>query len=149
MLHRRLWTSERRARHGLQNSDVCALCDQAPETCRHLILGCVFSRAVWVILLHPIHLLVLAPDSEADIAEWWLHQRRRLDGASRTLFDSLLLLIAWSLWKERNNRTFGRPTSSVHSVVQAVIREGQDWVLGGFAPVGEIAQVWSQDSANM
>jgi hypothetical protein len=31
-LHCRLWTAERRKRHGLQDDDGCALCDQEPET---------------------------------------------------------------------------------------------------------------------
>jgi len=31
-LHRRLWTADRRKRHGLQDDDGCALCGQEPET---------------------------------------------------------------------------------------------------------------------
>jgi hypothetical protein len=31
-LHGRLWTADRRKRHGLQPDAVCALCDQAEET---------------------------------------------------------------------------------------------------------------------
>lgn len=47
-LHRRLWTAERRMRHGLQvasqaNND-CSLCGQAAETVEHMLLGCVLVR---------------------------------------------------------------------------------------------------------
>lgn len=53
-LHRRLWTAERRMRHGLQDVAGCALCGQAPETGEHLFLGCVFVRQLWFHLLAPL-----------------------------------------------------------------------------------------------
>jgi len=40
VLHRRIWTANRRLRHGLQDSDDCNLCSQASETCDHLFVGC-------------------------------------------------------------------------------------------------------------
>lgn len=53
VLHRRLWTVERRKRHGLQDHDDSILCAQEPETRSHLFLGCVFAREIWFKLLHP------------------------------------------------------------------------------------------------
>ena len=35
LLHDRLWTAARRKRRGLQDGDVCALCDQEQETAQH------------------------------------------------------------------------------------------------------------------
>jgi len=46
LLHDRLWTAARRMRHGLQDGDVCALCDQEQETARHLAGECVFAQEV-------------------------------------------------------------------------------------------------------
>nr|BAJ96746.1 predicted protein [Hordeum vulgare subsp. vulgare] len=43
----RCWTAERLARHGLQHHPRCLLCDQAPETTRHLMLECPFARQTW------------------------------------------------------------------------------------------------------
>ena len=45
-LHGRLWTAERRRRHGLQTEAACALCSQHDETVDHLLIACVFSRDV-------------------------------------------------------------------------------------------------------
>lgn len=45
-IHGRLWTAERRKRHGLQPDATCALCDQEDETYNHLLLSCVFTREV-------------------------------------------------------------------------------------------------------
>lgn len=125
-LHRQIWTSARRQRHGLQASDECALCCQASETVDHLFLGCVFSREVWFLCLRPLQLSAL------------------VDSASRSAFDSLLLLITWTLWKERNGRVFGRSPCTVLQVAQAVFREGEQWAMGGFAPMKALAQLWSQ-----
>ncbi|XP_066374650.1 uncharacterized protein [Miscanthus floridulus] len=96
-LHQRLWTSERRKRHGLKDEDACALCDQAAETGSHLFLRCVFSGLVWLALLGPLQLLPLMPVGDDDLGEWWIQQRGRIDQASKPLFDSLLLLIAWTV----------------------------------------------------
>ena len=88
----------RRKRHGLQDSDECALCSQELETGGHLILGCVFARQVWFAMLRPLQLTSLMRGAEDnDVGVWWLRQRRRVDPASRPLFGSLLLLVAWSV----------------------------------------------------
>uniref|UniRef100_A0A453SEC5 Reverse transcriptase zinc-binding domain-containing protein n=3 Tax=Aegilops tauschii subsp. strangulata TaxID=200361 RepID=A0A453SEC5_AEGTS len=47
----RCWTADRLARHGLQHHNSCPLCCQEPETMRHLLLGCSFSRHVWFEIL--------------------------------------------------------------------------------------------------
>lgn len=126
-LHRRLWMAARRKRHDLQESDACALCDQHPETVQHLFLGYVFARQVWLGLLLPLQLQELSPLGEQDIATWWIQQRRRIDVASRPLFDSLFLLVAWCIWKERNARMFSRSASTPDEVVVLARREGSDW----------------------
>jgi hypothetical protein len=41
-------------------------------------------------------------DSEYNLGEWWIQQRGRINQASRALFDLMLLLVAWTIWKERN-----------------------------------------------
>ena len=92
-LHRRLWTAERRKRHGLQHNDACALCEQH-ETTSHLFLGCAFARQVWFGILARLQLGDLVPNGEHDLGVWWIEQRKHIDRRSRPIFDSLLLLIS-------------------------------------------------------
>jgi hypothetical protein len=132
---RRLWTAEHRKCHGLQNNDACALCDQHVETASHLFLACVFARQVWLGVLACLQLVDLMSSSDHDLGVWWIDQRKRIDKASRPLFDSLLLLISWLLWKERNTKVFGRTSSSAHDVVAAITTEGEEWAAAGFAPL--------------
>jgi hypothetical protein len=47
LVHDRCWTSNRLRRHGLRDSDDCALCAQEVETLDHLLLGCVHSWETW------------------------------------------------------------------------------------------------------
>jgi hypothetical protein len=148
-LHRRLWTAERRKRHGLQDDDACALCDQHAETGSHLFLGCAFARQVWFGLLSPFQLVDLVPVDDQDLGTWWIRQRRRIDKTSRPLFDRLLLLIAWSLWKERNARVFARTPSAAHDVIAAITRDGKDWAAAGYAPMAVLEAIWSQNLVAM
>ncbi|WVZ65336.1 hypothetical protein U9M48_014716 [Paspalum notatum var. saurae] len=46
-LQDRCWTAERRRRHGLQETDDCALCDQTVESMEHLMTKCSFVMEIW------------------------------------------------------------------------------------------------------
>ena len=50
----------------------------------------------------------------------------------------MTLLVAWSLWKERNRRVFDAAASSVADVVRMVVVEGELWVAAGFKPLEAI-----------
>lgn len=83
------------------------------------------------------------PEGEVDMASWGMQQRGRINATERTLFDSLLLLITWAIWKERNGRIFGRPAGSAADVVCAMCQEGEDWAMAGFAPLAALVDLWS------
>jgi hypothetical protein len=127
VLHKRLWTTARRKWHGLQDHDECALCGQTVETVDHLLLGCVFTRLLWHALLAPLGLATLAPDAEDDVTQWWIAKRSVMDKASRPIFDSVFLLIAWNTWKHRNGIVFVSGTSpDVARAKEESLREAHD-----------------------
>ena len=44
----RLWTSDRRVRHGLQEeTSSCFTCLQEEDTVAHIFAGCIYARQVW------------------------------------------------------------------------------------------------------
>lgn len=110
-LHGRLWTAKRRRRHGLQQHDECALCDQEPERVDHLLCSCVFTREVWTRLLAPTGNQHLAPSPASTLADWWLAARLQMPADFKRAFDSLVITTAWTIWKERNRRTFNLTAS--------------------------------------
>lgn len=119
-LHGRVWTAERRHRHGLQPADTCVLCSQQPETLDHLLLQCVFSREVWFKALRELGWQNLTPSHDAAFVDWWLLSRRQIPKPRRKAFDSVVVLIAWYLWLERNARTFQRAASPVAVVLTSI-----------------------------
>lgn len=50
-LHGRIWTADRRKRHGLQDLADCALYGQEDKTVDHLLVSCVYARELWRHLL--------------------------------------------------------------------------------------------------
>lgn len=141
-LHRRLWTAARRKRHGLQDDDACVLCQQEPETGDHLFLGCVFVRELWYMLLDLVGLDAMVQTQDAELPAWWIRQRVQLQPQCRHAFDSLLLLVAWMVWKERNNRTFQRSSLGTHELFRRVVREAEDWVQSGFRSLAGAIPFW-------
>lgn len=92
----------------------------------HLLLGCVLARQLWFLLLEPIGLVMLVSEHPDDLGEWWMQQRMRLHNDARPPFDSLLLLISWTLWKGRNSRTFQGVASGIEIIYKAVVEEAED-----------------------
>ena len=67
-----------------------------------IIIGCVYSREVWSILLSKLHLQEVVLVQEENVLQWWLRNRKLVDKQVRKGFDSLFFLIRWTLLKERN-----------------------------------------------
>lgn len=70
-IHRCTWTLERRRRHGLQDTDECALCDQEPETVEHLLLHCPVAREIWWMALNFIQLPQRFHVDQLNICDTW------------------------------------------------------------------------------
>jgi hypothetical protein len=102
----RCWTAERRQRHNMQDNADCNLCGQAVESIHHLLLGGVYSTEVWVRLLRSIGLLHLCLAQDVALAPWWLAGRKSLPKERRRGLDSLVTLVWWNIWRERNSRVF-------------------------------------------
>lgn len=84
----RLWTADRRKRHGLQQDAACALCSQEDETTDHLLLSCEFTREIWHMLLMSVGLQGLAPQGHVVLVDWWQRSRKLLPKSARRGFDS-------------------------------------------------------------
>uniref|UniRef100_K4A1S5 Reverse transcriptase zinc-binding domain-containing protein n=1 Tax=Setaria italica TaxID=4555 RepID=K4A1S5_SETIT len=73
------------------------------ETMDHLLTGCVHSRETWFQILRYLGLQWLTPHVELPFFDWWIQVRKRVAKVQRKGFDSLIWLVAWSLWNERNH----------------------------------------------
>lgn len=98
----------------------------------HLLLSCSFSQEVCSKALGLAGLADLLLLDTTCFWSWWVRSRKRIAKDSRRGFDSMVLLVGWQLWKERNSRTFNAVTAAPTVVFNAIIEEANLWVLAGY-----------------
>ena len=77
MVQYRLWTSDRRARHGLQDEpSSCFFCLQEIDCVDHILAHCAYAREVWHRCFDALQINVQVPNTEEKFTDWWLRQRR-------------------------------------------------------------------------
>jgi len=67
-----------------------------------------------------------------EFTDWWSWSRKQVHGDDRKAFDTLLVLVVWLLWKERNNRIFQNSNMLASDLVLRIIEEGKAWAYAGF-----------------
>jgi hypothetical protein len=131
-LQYRIWTSDRRVRHGLQeHPDPCYTCLQEEDKVDHILTQCPYARQVWFEVLRSAHLNIQEPDRDSSLEIWWLTARKRVRKTDRRRFDSMVIITAWTLWKQRNARVFGnvREQKDPLQTLVAIREEFQMWEL--------------------
>ena len=135
----RLWTSDRRARHGLQDTaSACYTCYHEEDTTDHILVGCVYARQVWNGCFRLLQINVQIPSSEDTFMVWWDKARKFFHGKLKRGFDSLVILTAWHLWKQRNARVFNRndQVRSETNLVHLIHDEIKLWKKAGLGVEG-------------
>lgn len=127
----RCWTADRLAHHGLQHHTVCPLCSQEPETMRHLLLGCPFSRHVWHEVLSWMRMTCRPPENEVTLLDWWHAARQTTPKPMRKGLASATLLTSWMIWKHRNDCVFNAAHPSVQTLVRIIKDEAKLWAVAG------------------
>uniref|UniRef100_A0A0A9HM32 Uncharacterized protein n=1 Tax=Arundo donax TaxID=35708 RepID=A0A0A9HM32_ARUDO len=131
-INNRCWTADRLAKRGLQHPAACPLCDQAGENIQHLLVECVFARQVWVETLQRLHLGTIAPQPSSNhFSNWWRRAMRGVAKEHRKGLNSLVILIAWEIWKHRNDCVFNNARPSVVAVIETVAKESALWCSAG------------------
>jgi hypothetical protein len=102
-LRYRLWTSDRRARFGLQeHPDPCFTCLQEEDRVDHILTQCPYARQFWFEVLRRASLNIQEPGLDSNLERWWTEARKRVRKLDRKRFDSMIIITAWTLWKQRN-----------------------------------------------
>jgi hypothetical protein len=128
----RCWTVVRLARRGLEHPDCCVLCNQEEETIQHLLAGCIFSRQVWFQVLSACNLQHLCPfPGEDNFQVWWQQAEQNVPKQRRKVFNSVVCLVAWWLWKHRNCCVFDGGAADIAKVVREICEDATYWRLAG------------------
>jgi hypothetical protein len=140
----RLWTSDRRVRHGLQEVvSTCYTCLQEVDSVSHVLMGCVFARQVWFRCLQTFGLELAIPTASDSLQSWWFEARKRFGKKEKRGFDTLVILISWRLWKQRNARVFGNITRqfSEEALVDQIMLDWELWTKAGLGGCVSFARV--------
>jgi hypothetical protein len=122
-----VWTSDRRARHGLQeHPDACYTSLQEEDNIDHVLVLCPYARQVWCRVLHSADLRIADPCYTGNLLRWWTEVRKRARRIDRKRFDSMVIGTAWTLWKQRNARAFGNAREQ-KTVDQMVVQIRDDF----------------------
>lgn len=75
-LQHRLWTSDRRARHGLQdNPSPFYTCLQDEDNMEHITTQCVYTRKVWFECFRKLNIHLPSPLADNTLETWWTDTR--------------------------------------------------------------------------
>jgi hypothetical protein len=85
-----------------------------------LLLCCSYSREIW-------YRLLLA----STISLRSIHWDQRMD------FDSLVVLVCWSLWRERNARVFNKVQLPAPELLATIRGVARIWIVVGFVELTE------------
>ncbi|KAK1661405.1 hypothetical protein QYE76_049564 [Lolium multiflorum] len=106
-LRYRLWISDRRARHGLQeHPDTCYTCLQEEDNIDHIFTLCPYARQVRCRVIRSANLRIADPGFTGNLQRWWTEARKRVRRIDRKRFDSMVISTMWTLWKQRKREGF-------------------------------------------
>jgi hypothetical protein len=73
-----------------------------------LLLGYIYSKEMWFKMLRKYGWQLSTPmTAQTSFAGWWLRARKRVCKAHHKAHDSMVALVVWQLWLQRNARVFG------------------------------------------
>lgn len=96
------------------------------------MISCALSRQLWAAAAARLHLPAYEPGCwpvSFSLPDWL--QFLSAAPASEKRARSLLLLVIWFIWRERNARIFRETDRSVQAVLDQISDEAANWVLAG------------------
>ena len=118
---------------------VCRLCRVTDESCLHLFLKCPFSGQVWDLVQQKLQITFNPPPADAaDLSLWWLHQISTRSKSAAPSLNAVITLVCWTIWKERNARTFNNVSATVPQVFSKIVEEAAVWHHEGRSKAGAL-----------
>jgi hypothetical protein len=132
VVHQRCLTADNLQRRGWPNAGSCQLCWSGAETCAHLFVHCRFTSTVWRKLRTWSAATFRAPGPSFHTTEdWWLKARKQVPKPLRRDFNTVVILVHWKIWKERNARIFEGAQHSAEEVFDGIRDDIAIWRSAG------------------
>ena len=104
----------------------------------HLLTGCPFSRQVWHEILGWARVPIGLPDHGTPFQLWWQSSLDLAPTSMRKGLASLIILLAWWIWKQRNACIFDGATPSITFTSDTIKDEARLWAKAGAAGLHNI-----------
>jgi hypothetical protein len=82
----------------------------------------------------------LSPTGDGWFTSWWVIARKAIHKARHKAFDSLVLLVAQSLWLERNNQVFNFRSVLPSSLVYSIKLDCDQWCWAGLVDMSSLVR---------
>jgi hypothetical protein len=99
---KRVWTANWLAKRGLPHNEKCVFCKAAEEDPQHLFIGCTVISIIWTRFWDGLDLPRLPWSTTKSL----YFGGNNLQSINRKKLNSLIILVSWSTWRQRNNRVF-------------------------------------------
>jgi hypothetical protein len=132
LLQNWVWTADRLLLREWPNQYFCPLCFRNLETADHLMQEYPLARQVWTDISLWSHSPSLNPlnwKSELSLASWFNGLSR--NAANAKGLKSLIILVCWTIWHERNSRIFEGKEKPMSQLVAEMQDEARTWFRAG------------------
>ena len=86
-------------------------------------------RQLWWIALRAIGHSQCLPLNEPSFHSWLCDSHKKMVKEHRRGFDTIATLVAWTIWKERNNWVFNQKSRTWAEIARAITGEADLWRL--------------------
>jgi hypothetical protein len=110
------------------------------ESASHILFKCRYTLRVWNKTKQWLDLQAVDPsswNSWRGVKEWWTEAIHK-QGPSKKAMASLIILISWEIWKERNAWVFPNTYTTSSFIVVKIKEELALWSLAGAKAVGNV-----------
>ena len=128
----RCLTADNLAKRGWPHNPLCSLCLQEPESATHLLTTCSFAKEIWHLTFDMLHMhhSLMANNGES-LTSWWQRSSSAMTKDKAKTWRSIIALVWWNIWKERNARVFTNSSCSARPLFEKIQVEAKDWIDAG------------------
>jgi hypothetical protein len=120
----KILTCENLCKRGYYMTSWCCMCRCNGETVEHLLLHCPVVGVLWNWVLQAFGIHWVIPGTVADLLfSWW----NGLGRHSSDIWNLVPACLMWTVWKERNQRTFEDTTRAEYQILEGFILTLFDW----------------------
>ncbi|XP_022681253.1 uncharacterized protein LOC101760247 isoform X1 [Setaria italica] len=132
-IQNRLWTADRLQKRGWPNPATCPLCRRSQESALHLFAECRVTTRIWAMVADWLSAPAIHPRTwqQADTLHHWWSMRAGANSCSKRGMRTLIMLVTWTIWRERNMRIFNSKESSVNMIFERIKDEATVWIMAG------------------